>query len=168
MSVVVRSVGNRVVSGLVGREGEKALTPGATMKRGESILYETRLPLGQAPAGRGKRNAHWLPRGTKGYVVFVEPYEVASVFIDMLTEMSGTWRAGIKIEFLPEKLKRYPWVVSVVDVPTGVNLASVAVANLDTDPNPLYQDTLPLNKLATDGEPPATAWSRILEDYEDE
>ena len=167
-SVVVRSVGNRTVSGLVGREGEQTLTPGASLKRGDSTIYETRLPLGGAPRLKGKRTAHHLPSGTKGYVIVVEPFEVASVYIDMLTGVNGTWRAGVKIEFLPEKLKRFPWVVSIVDVPTGITLSSVAVAILDTDTSTLYQDVLPLKKLAAEGEAPATAWSRILEDYDDD
>ena len=169
-SVVVRSVGDKTVSGLV-TQGESPvivdIKPGASLKRGTVTCYETKLPLGRTGyvPSRDRQMAH---QQAHNIVAIVTPFEVASVYTDILTKRPGTWRASIRVEFLP-KLRKSPWVVSVLDGTTGVMLSSVAVSGLDT--NPFVTDMFPLKKLQdqgiTDSGAPATAWTRLLE-HEDE
>jgi hypothetical protein len=192
-SVVMRTIGNRVVSGLVGHvtEGARGLPsrrvdirPGAQITRGDSTCYETRLPLpapglgymaeqytGVPPEGltiTTSRVRRWrddpkmaLAEEPKSIRILPEPFEAASVYKDFLTEVSGTWRIAVRIEFL-EKLKKAPWIISVLDATTGDILASVAVSGLN--PNPVLIDPLPLKKAVERVAQPANAWTRILDD----
>jgi hypothetical protein len=102
---------------------------------------------------------------TIGSMSSVEPFEVASAFTDILTKLPGTWRAAIRVEYLPLKLKKAPWVVSVLNVTTGEHLSSIAVSGLDTDS--FVPDVLPLKKLMDQTDHQITAWSHILDCDED-
>lgn len=176
-SVVVRTIGNHEVNGLVSFwiDNERAarrrrdLKPDANITRGRSTLFETRIPLpgtrrerGDDPYERDVPYRRWrddLPKSKAN--ILPEPFEVASVYQDALTNVAGTWRAGIRIEFV-EKLKKNPWVVSILDVTSSAVLATLAVSTLD--PNPLIADPLPLTKAVQRQVAPGNAWTRILED----
>lgn len=179
-AVVVRSIGNQDVNGLVSfvidperaTRKRKDIPPDAKLTRGKSTCYETRLPLpgirlpyGQNPYIHDER--HW-PREhplskekERRANILPDPFEVASFFTDAVTGAHGTWRAGIKIEHV-EKMKRNPWIVGVLDITTGTTLATIAVSGLD--PNPLIADPLPLTKAVQRTVAPGNAWTRLLED----
>jgi hypothetical protein len=180
-SVVVRSIGNRDVNGIVSfwldaerkARRRRDINPDAKITRGPSTLYETRLPLpgvnlayGQNPYLRD--DPHWRnardfgPEKKRADAnILPEPFEVASAYQDTLTGIHGTWRAGLRIEFM-EKMKKSPWVVSVLDVTSGVTLSTIAVSGLD--PNPLISDPLPLTKAVQRTVAPGNAWTRIMDD----
>ncbi len=177
-SVVVRTIGNHEVNGLVGYviDPERAtrrrrdLDPDAKITRGKSTLYETKLPLpgsnlpyGRNPYIRDERiwpAEHPLAKDRKANIL-PDPFEVASVYQDAVTNVHGTWRAGVSIEHV-EKMKKNPWVVGVIDVTKNLTLATIAVSGLD--PNPLIADPLPLTKAVQRTVQPGNAWTRLLED----
>jgi hypothetical protein len=151
-SVVVRSIGNRTVSGLVcfwsayGAGSRKLvdITPDAKLTRGDVTCYETKLPL---PKMDG------LP---------AEPYECPSVWKDMLTDLQGSWRFNIRIEYL-KKVKKAPWTVSIIDgLHEAIVLSTVAVSSLES--NPLIADVMPLKRVIAQKVQPGNAWTRILDD----
>lgn len=169
-SVVVRSIGNRDVSGLVSfqytpyratKTRHVDLIPDAKMVRGNSTCFETRLLL---PGTTVVENPY---AGTPDYIpawareqqkatILPDPYEVASVFKDPVTNFAGTWRLGIRIE----KHKKL-FLVTVQDMNKEGMLVTLAVKGLD--PNPHVLETLPLAKL-TRTVASGTAWDRILGD----
>ncbi len=185
-ALVVRSIGNKQVNGLVSyvtdadnvSRRRRDLKPGAEITRGSNTLYETRVPIPgakmadspyeeshQARWRREDRQRHaqaiGIPEAKEKVEILPEPFEVASVYTDILTSVTGTWRAGIRVEFI-SKMKAYPWVVSVIDATTGVTLSSVAVSGLD--PNPEIRDPLPLTRAIQRTARPANAWTRVLDD----
>jgi hypothetical protein len=179
-AVVVRTIGNREVNGIVcywldperATRRRKELPPDAKITRGQSTLYETRLPLpgwNKAADNPYIKEEPWVPLGgrrialtkKKDVSILPEPFEVASVYHDAVTGASGTWRAGIRIEHV-EKMKKNPWVVAIMDVTTGVTLSTLAISGLD--PNPLIADALPLSKAVQRTAAPGNAWTRLLED----
>ena len=183
-SVVVRSVGNSVVSGLVSYKNEPYrraahprtqtvdIEPGASLTRGSSTCYETRLILPGAkipknpyahlevlmqdepPWMREQREQEKKPEVT----LLPDPFEIASAYKDSLTGFAGTWRLGFRVE-QHKKL----WLISVLDIAhaTGAALCTVAVKGLN--PNPAFLEPLPLSK-ATRRIAGGTAWDRILGD----
>ncbi len=176
-SVVVRSIGNHEVSGTVtywvdsARAGRKRkeLKPDASIARGKSMLCETRIPL---PGTKRPYDEDPYAKENYGHRVFKpshepkvnilpEPFEVASVYVDVVTGAAGTWRAGFRIEFV-DKMKKSPWVISISDVTTGTMLSTVAVSSLE--PNPVLTDPLPLTKAVQHTVSPGNAWTRILDD----
>lgn len=187
-SVVVRTIGNQDVTGLLHRMGArtaKDLPPAARVTRGRSTLYETRVPLpsnrrveedlSEPPLSRtewrriGPMRTRVLGDGIKPpqfrpVIIPVDPYEVASVYQDMLTDLHGTWRASIRVEYL-KKVKKAPWVVTILDATSGAHLSSVAVSGLD--PNPLMVEPLPLTKALQRTTGPANAWTKLLDDEDD-
>lgn len=183
-SVVVRSIGNRTVSGFVSywtdqdRKGRRLvdLDPDARMTRGDSTCYETRLPLPGSKVEKGQTPYEnvYTPDLRRGVVrrpgadpvremegIPPDPYECPSVWKDMLTGVSGTWRVNVRIEFV-KRMKRAPWAVSVFDGVSGTTLATIAVSTLD--PNPLIADNLPLKRAIVQTAQPGNAWTRILDD----
>lgn len=185
-SVVVRSVGNRTVSGFVSfwvmpdRAGRRMidLGPDAQMTKGDVTCYETRLPL---PGAKVVTNGHspyeyvyegdqrrGRPQGRPGSdpekekLAFPpDPFECPSVWKDMLTGTTGTWRVNVRIEYVL-RMKKAPWIVSVIDGVNGTTLSTVAVSGLD--PNPLVADSLPLKRAVAKTALPGNAWTRILDD----
>ena len=178
-SVVVRSIGNREVSGLVTflyeRRNMKARTislePGASLTRGDSTCFETRILL---PGSKGpKENPYDFTRDYFNYnyndeaamakqaKILPEPFEVASYFKDPVTGFSGTWRVGIRAE---KHKNGKTWLVAISDSLTGTLLCTIATRGLD--PNPQILETLPL-KRATRNVVVGTAWDRILHGDDD-
>ncbi len=174
-SVVVRSIGDHVVTGLLTVGPSKPMEATASIARGGRTLYETRLPLrpnpsmeqgpawgpasrwGRGPAPRYQR--HVEPTKVN---IAPEPFEVATVCIDPVTGVSSSWRIGLRIERV-EKMKRCPWVVSILDATTGMTLSTIAVSTLNPDPE--YEDPLPLTRAIKEKAHPTTnAWTRLLDD----
>lgn len=176
-NVVVRSIGNHEVNGIVSFVVEpervtrkrRDLPPDAKLTRGKSTLYETRLPLpgfnraSDNPYVREERrwpSSHPLSKEKRADIL-PDPFEVASVYSDVVTNIAGTWRAGVSIQFIA-KMKKNPWVISILDVTSNTTLSTIAVSGLE--PNPLHPDTLPLSKAIEKTVAPGNAWTRILED----
>jgi hypothetical protein len=191
-SVVVRSIGNRDVNGIVSYwidahhadRRRKDLTPGAQVARGSATLYETRIPLPgvvmpnspyYSPHDANLReNRRYQARYSgiperepaKKVEILPEPFEVASAFSDLVTNSHGTWRTGIRIEYV-EKMKRAPWVVSIVDVTSNATLSTIAVGGLVVKPE--TPDVLPLTRaIQKTSQGPANAWTRLLDDTDED
>jgi hypothetical protein len=186
-SVVVRTIGNQIVAGIL-RRGKHDLPPGAKVTRGKSTLYESRIPLyadadvvmtigGRTVPSRrsvsrfGTMRTRELRPGERPpefeeqpAIKLTESFEVATVCHDALTDFPGTWRIGIRVEFVP-KLKKAPWVVSMQEIGDETRtLATIAVASLDPAGLP---ETLPLNRAIQKTIQPANAWTKILDDDTD-
>lgn len=203
--VIIRSIGNREVTGLVtflqeaGPYAKRKIVdvlPEAQEHRGTSSQFETRLPLPGAKPAKGIQTPfpvaptpppQWLPlvaspgpgdRFASRYDAYVtssrgperesaetppqaelapEPYEVASVYRDLLTGYQGTWRIAIRIE---KHKNGKIWVVSVTDLGGSCNLV---LATKSLDPNPTIREKLPMNR-AQRTQATGTAWDRILDD----
>lgn len=179
-SVVVRSIGNHDVNGIVSfivepervTRKRRDLPPDAKLTRGKSTLYETRLPLpgyNRATLNPYVReyDRHWpadhplSKQNERRADILPDPFEVASVYKDFVTNVTGTWRAGVSIQHIA-KMKKNPWVVGILDVTSSVTLSTIAVSGLE--PNPLHPDTLPLSKAIEKTIAPGNAWTRILDD----
>ena len=178
-SVVVRSLGNRNVTGLITytvqlstvKSRTVSLDPGASLRQGEITCFETRLLL---PGSRRPKDSpyadmnDYAPRYRARYEfehekkepvqILPEPFEVASVYRDPVTRFMGTWRVGMRIE---KHQNGKTWLVTAHDPVTGMLLCTVAVRGLD--PNPQIPDVLPLTK-ATRNKVATNAWERIMED----
>ena len=181
-SVVVRSIGNRDVPGIVtyvyARRWQKAekrteIEPGAKMTRGDHTCFETRLIL---PGAKNVEKSPYnvlhdydqrYPRASfdsadrakeATATILPEPFEVASSFKDPVTGFGGSWRLGFRVE---QHKSGKMWLVTVIDVTTGVLLCTIGAKNLD--PNPGILEPLPLSK-ATRAIATGTAWDRILGD----
>lgn len=179
--VIIRSIGNREVTGLVtfdqtGRYEKRKIvdvTPEAVLHQGTIAQFETRLPLPGAPYRRGVTTPYPVPpRQWQPYTVLSrgperesaetpppvelapEPYEVASVFRDLVTDYRGSWRLMIRIE---KHKNGKIWIVSVWDAGGTVNLV---LATKYLDPNPTVREKLPLNRAAA-ATATATVWDRI-------
>jgi hypothetical protein len=171
-SVVVRSVGSKVATGIISRPPDKLgakntdLTPGASLRRGAMTCFETRLPLkSMYVPSKTHEEARARTHRLDDLVSVIEPFEVTSVYTDILTKVIGTWRVAVRVEFV-SKMKRSPWLVGILDAWTGTLLSSIAVSEID--PDPFKADVLPLDKLVKQTLSPHTAWSRILEDDGDD
>lgn len=184
-SVVVRTIGNQVVAGIL-RRGKHDLAPGAKVTRGKATLYESRIPLyadnevimtiGGRTVPSRRSLVRYGPLRTRELlpgerppepqplippIKLTEAFEVATVCHDALTDFPGTWRIGIRVEFVP-KMKKAPWVVSLQEIGDEVRtLATIAVASLDPEGLP---EILPLNKAVQKTLQPSNAWTRILDD----
>ena len=184
-SVIVRSMGVR--GGVDGRvvftykrrwhrsEDIVEVKPGAQLAKGDSTMYETRLILPGTEVEKGRPSPydyiadqrHRYPsaeitredrEAEAGVVVMPEPFEVASVFKDPLTEFVGSWRVGVRVE---KHKNNKIWVVTILNVTQGNIIFQLALKGLNA--NPQIIDTLPLARAARNVAV-GTAWSRILED----
>ena len=173
--VVVRTLGTRTVTGHVtwqepatkanGKALTRTLKAGVSLPRGGSVCMETRLqpllPLPQTGFSRLVRQSE-----PDALVVLPSPYEAATGYRDTLTRQYGEWRLVIQMQRRPTGT----WVVTVGRYGEAPFVA-VAVKDLIVDRGPLGRTAcnFPLSayikeKAQAEGDPPETAWDRLVDD----
>lgn len=180
-SVILRSAGKTETSGHLGYwheiRGTKRelidIQPEMSLRQGSVVTHETRIPLPGSNRFRTTtvpRNLALLARGRpppteeseRPLPLAMEPMEVVSCYTDPLTNFSGTWRLGIRVQL--HQNKKF-WLVELFDGTSMAPLTTVVVRGLD--PNPERPEQVPLRKHLRDKSIKGNAWTKILDEEEE-